>query len=623
MGMPEPDPFSSLLLPPANETAEEKALREQHELEAQRTSDRIDEQIKLERAALKKQKGIVRVLLLGQSESGKSTTLKNFRLKYARTAWKQERNSWRSVIQLNLLRSVNTILDVLQAEMDGEPVDRPTTSTSSDLVAEGEDVDGVEAAMSVEDKHAEESEESDAGVGLEGMGLEGMISIGNEDAAQARMGKSGAGTPNTSPSPTSASPSTLLSSPLLSASTAPTSPNPNSPVALPSDGPLTSHHQLLKLRLGPLRRVEMDLRRRLGAGAEEDYGVTPLGTVTNTQVTSASNNVGAGTGTLVAKRSRPEFGVREWKDALVNGQQGATYHGRGSQHGHGRASELGHGSQVGHESRQVVEAGERGDVDEATEVIASCREDMKALWMDPIVRDVLKKRRMRLEDSAGFFLDDLERIATRTYEPSDDDVVRARLRTLGVQEHRIQFDQSVGQNQFFSSTLGQDFGKEWILYDVGGSRTIRHAWLPYFDNVNAIIFLAPISCFDERLLEDSRVNRLEDSFLLWRAVCTSKLLAKTTMILFLNKCDLLKRKLKSGILVKNYLPSFGDRTNDAPTVVRYLREKFRDILKQHSPEPRVSYFYPTSVTDTKATATTLKTVRDSILREHLKSADFV
>lgn len=37
------------------------------------------------------------------------------------------------------------------------------------------------------------------------------------------------------------------------------------------------------------------------------------------------------------------------------------------------------------------------------------------------------------------FLNDIDRIASRDYEPSDDDVVRARLRTLGVQEHKIKF----------------------------------------------------------------------------------------------------------------------------------------------------------------------------------------
>lgn len=40
------------------------------------------------------------------------------------------------------------------------------------------------------------------------------------------------------------------------------------------------------------------------------------------------------------------------------------------------------------------------------------------------------------------------------------------------------------------------------------------------------------------------------------------------MILFLNKVDLLERKLSSGVKVNEYLPSYGDRPNDLSTVVR-------------------------------------------------------
>jgi hypothetical protein len=69
------------------------------------------------------------------------------------------------------------------------------------------------------------------------------------------------------------------------------------------------------------------------------------------------------------------------------------------------------------------------------------------------------------------------------------------------------------------------------MYDVGGTRNSRAAWSPYFDDVDAIIFLAPISPFDEKLAEDKRVNRLEDSYLLWRSVCANKLLARTQLIL--------------------------------------------------------------------------------------------
>lgn len=96
----------------------------------------------------------------------------------------------------------------------------------------------------------------------------------------------------------------------------------------------------------------------------------------------------------------------------------------------------------------------------------------------------------------------------------------------------------------------------------------RNAWLPYFDQVNAIIFLAPISCFDERLQEDPRVNRLEDSFILWKAVCSSKLLSKTTLIIFLNKVDILSQKIENGVMVNRYLPSYGNRPNDTQSVVK-------------------------------------------------------
>ena len=70
------------------------------------------------------------------------------------------------------------------------------------------------------------------------------------------------------------------------------------------------------------------------------------------------------------------------------------------------------------------------------------------------------------------------------------------------------------------------------MYDVGGTRSLRAAWAPFFDDVNAIIFLAPISAFDEKLAENLRVNRLEDSFLLWKAVVSNKLLSKTQVRVF-------------------------------------------------------------------------------------------
>lgn len=42
------------------------------------------------------------------------------------------------------------------------------------------------------------------------------------------------------------------------------------------------------------------------------------------------------------------------------------------------------------------------------------------------------------------------------------------------------------------------------------------------------------------LIQDPKVNRLEDSLMLWKAVVSNKLLASVNIVLFLNKCDLLQ-----------------------------------------------------------------------------------
>ncbi|KAJ7599076.1 guanine nucleotide binding protein, alpha subunit [Mycena floridula] len=472
------DPFAFLTAPPKNERPQDRAIRQKKEAEAQSVSNLIDAGIKAEKAALKNQRAPVKLLLLGQSESGKSTTLKNFRMAYAANEWNREKASWKTVIQLNLIRSIITIVETLQAEMNGDSIEDPLDLKLSD------------SQLSLPSKNISNSSSS-------------VLSVA-----------------------------------------------------------LSDNHRLLRLQLVPLQRVETELRRLLGPGTEE---------VTESSLAAEAKGNRKLRGSL-------EMPLQSWKNMV-----GA------------------------HSSQETA----RISV-EATEVLAGCCEYMKALWADKAVRMTLRKRKVNMQDSAGFFLDDLDAIARSGYEPSDNDIMRARMRTLGVQEYKIKFDES---------SMTSTYGTEWNIYDVGGSRTARHAWLPFFEGVNAIIFLAPVSCFDETLLEDRRVNRLEDSFLIWRTIVSSKLLSQTTMIVFLNKCDLLTKKLRSGIQFAKYVEDYGTRPNDSSAAIKFLKKRFKDVAKSQSPvSKRTTYLYATCVTDTKATAKTLNAVRDGILRENLNVA---
>jgi len=55
---------------------------------------------------------------------------------------------------------------------------------------------------------------------------------------------------------------------------------------------------------------------------------------------------------------------------------------------------------------------------------------------------------------------------------------------------------------------------------------------------------------------------------LWKEVCTSPLLARATIILFLNKMDILESTLKAGVRVQTFVPTYGSQPNDVKHVVQ-------------------------------------------------------
>lgn len=72
------DPLTLALQPPPGETPAQKETRERLEAEAKRISDEIDEQLKAEERAAKRKKRPVKVMLLGQSESGECFVVKGW-----------------------------------------------------------------------------------------------------------------------------------------------------------------------------------------------------------------------------------------------------------------------------------------------------------------------------------------------------------------------------------------------------------------------------------------------------------------------------------------------------------------------------------------------------------------
>ena len=143
-------------------------------------------------------------------------------------------------------------------------------------------------------------------------------------------------------------------------------------------------HRLLKLRLAPLRRVQRDLELRIGAGSEEptSTGALTIAAPFEYPPQPGTPNLGAITDPALAGRRPQEFYVRSstgWKSALEKIKPRNSTSSRDG----------------GMRERWEREA------EEATQVIAGCREDMKMLWEDETIRKMLDRRRVRLEESGG------------------------------------------------------------------------------------------------------------------------------------------------------------------------------------------------------------------------------
>lgn len=256
----------------------------------------------------------------------------------------------------------------------------------------------------------------------------------------------------------------------------------------------------------------------------------------------------------------------------------------------------------------------------------------------------------RSSEASIYFLDNVCRIASRDYDPTDDDVLHARLRTVGVTEEVF-------------CVRSRPPSVKFRVFDFGGARTQRAMWHSFFEDATAIIFVAPISAFDEVLDEDG-TSCLQDSLDLFAKILCTRLLAKVSIVLLLNKADVLQKKLLGGASLSSYFSDYKDhrreylarRRSRRPASVpsasasrsphlydveghmsasprtyleqqcalAYFTRKFRALLSEEQAVAiapnRPFYVHTTVATSSKQVRAVLEDVNDALIRASLQSS---
>ncbi len=227
---------------------------------------------------------------------------------------------------------------------------------------------------------------------------------------------------------------------------------------------------------------------------------------------------------------------------------------------------------------------------------------IKAFWDSPEARDAYNNRsEYQLNDSVNYFLDKIDDIAKASYEPTDQDILRSRVRTTGLTEKLYIID-----------------GVEFQVIDVGGQRSERRKWIHCFQDVTAIIFLASLSAYDSVLLEDDSTNRLEEAVSLFQTIVTSPWFTNTGLVLFLNKDDLFSDKIATKSIrnpKKGWFLDY-DGGHDATKAYEYISNLFKMV----TPSDKQVFHHRTTATNTENMRSVFSGVREIIVRQVMRAS---
>ncbi|KAJ7603240.1 guanine nucleotide binding protein, alpha subunit [Mycena polygramma] len=187
---------------------------------------------------------------------------------------------------------------------------------------------------------------------------------------------------------------------------------------------------------------------------------------------------------------------------------------------------------------------------------------VRGLWRDPGVKEAVRRSR--------------EFQLKATARPTDQDILRSRVKTTGITETTFRW---VGELTY-------------KLFD----------WIHCFENVTALVFLVSLS-----------ENRMQEALTLFDSICNSRWFVKTSIILFLNKIDLFAEKLAEE--PGDYFPDYqgGDNYDAA---CDYLLHRF--VSLNQSAATKQIYAHYTCATDTQQIKFVLSAIQDILLQLHLR-----
>mmetsp|Transcript_6688 Transcript_6688/g.7285 ORF Transcript_6688/g.7285 Transcript_6688/m.7285 type:complete len:374 (-) Transcript_6688:59-1180(-) len=233
-------------------------------------------------------------------------------------------------------------------------------------------------------------------------------------------------------------------------------------------------------------------------------------------------------------------------------------------------------------------------------------EACKQLWTDTGIRKAYSNNEKEVMIAHyKHWMDDVINplMNDKDWVPSDDDIVYCRQRTTGIVEtgfHHKKFD--------------------WLLVDVGGQKTERRKWIHCFEGMNSVLYVAAADAWDSPSQDSVGLTKMQESLQVWREVVHSPYFENTSIILFLNKIDLVESKLQNCKLADTFPDYQGNSTDDA---LQYIEDKYLALVDDRERDISNIYVHYTCAVDKEQIRVVFEIVMESIFRDRLRHAGLV
>lgn len=201
------------------------------------------------------------------------------------------------------------------------------------------------------------------------------------------------------------------------------------------------------------------------------------------------------------------------------------------------------------------------------------------------------------------YIDNIDRVMSPEYVPTQDDILRVRQRSTGYTDLSFIKDKIL-----------------WEIFDAGGQLAERRKWEPIANSngINAIVFCMSLAdCQD--INQESNKTYLVDTLDLFKKTIRESWDTNKALIVFMNKTDLFKERLEKGVIkLRDVFPSYTG-SNTYLEGIALFENTFKDILREANKNLADTTIYPTCALDTDQTKVVLDAVTDNLISQRLEN----